>query len=64
VADAGAAGTPAPSLEVDAGSLIARCGGGGALDVLSLEVDGAILAPSGVSARFGMARVRLGDAAA
>jgi methionyl-tRNA formyltransferase len=61
VADAGAAGTPAPALEVDAGRLIARCGGGGALNVLSLEVDGAILAPSTVSARFGTAPVRLGE---
>ena len=64
VADAGAAGTPAPALEVDDGCLIARCGGGGALNVLSLEVDGAILAPSNVSARFGAAPVRLGEAAA
>ena len=64
VADAGTAGTPAPALAVDAGRLIARCGGGGALDVLSLEVDGAIVAPSTVSARFGTAPVRLGDVTA
>jgi len=61
VADAGAAGTPAPALEVDDGCLIARCGGGGALNVLSLEVDGTIVAPSNVSARFGTAPVRLGS---
>jgi len=61
VADAGTAGTPAPALAVDAGRLIARCGGGGALDVLSLEVDGTIVAPSTVSARFGTDPVRLGE---
>ena len=64
VADAGTAGTPAPALEVGEGRLIARCGGGGALNVLSLEVDGTIVAPSTVSARFGTAPVRLGDVTA
>jgi methionyl-tRNA formyltransferase len=60
VIDAETAGTPTPALEVHAGRLIARCGGGGALDVLSLEVEGTMVAPSTVSARFGTAPVRLG----
>jgi len=64
VADAGAARPPAPALEVGEGGLIARCGGGGTLNILSLEVDGAIVAPSAVSARFGTAPVRLGEAPA
>ena len=64
VVEARTAGTPAPMLEVDDGCLIARCGGGGALNVLSLEIDGAIHAPSSIAARFGTAPVRLGEATA
>jgi methionyl-tRNA formyltransferase len=64
VVDSGSAGTPDPVLEVGDGCLIARCGGGGALNVLTLEVDGAILAPSTVAARFGRAPLRLGSGGA
>jgi len=64
VADAGASASKAPALESDGGRLIARCGGGGALEVLALEVAGAIVAPSDLAARFGAAPVRLGGASA
>jgi len=35
-------------------------GGGGALEVLALEIDGAIVAPEALAARFGSASLRLG----
>jgi methionyl-tRNA formyltransferase len=58
------AGGPAraPSLALDeAGRLVARCGGGGTLQVLSGELDGARLDAELFRRRFGAAPVPLGD---
>jgi len=60
VADAGAMRRNTPILEVDRERIVARCGGGGALEVLALEIDGAIVAPEALAARFGSASLRLG----
>jgi methionyl-tRNA formyltransferase len=49
-----------PVLEVDRERLVARCGGGGDLEVLALEIDGAVVAPEALAARFGSAPLRLG----
>ena len=64
VADAGVSPTQAPTLEVDGERLMARCGGGGMLQVLALEVDGAVIAPAAVAGRFGAVAIRLGQFAA
>jgi methionyl-tRNA formyltransferase len=60
-------GTPparAPSMTVERGRLVARCGGGGALAVLELEVDGRVLPATDFAATYGAAYgaagVRLG----
>jgi methionyl-tRNA formyltransferase len=63
VADAAAPRAPQPVLESDRMRAIARCGGGGVLDVLSLEVDGEIVAPSALAERFGALPIHLGAAA-
>jgi len=60
IADAGATRTDTPVLEFDRERLVARCGGGGALEVLTLEIDGAVVAPDDLAARFGSATLRLG----
>jgi methionyl-tRNA formyltransferase len=44
-----------PSITVENGRLVARCGGGGALAVLELEVDGAMVSASDFTARYGAA---------
>jgi methionyl-tRNA formyltransferase len=54
--------TLAPALEARDGRLLAHCGGGGTLHVLSLEVDGAEMAPSAFAERFGPAPAVLGGA--
>jgi methionyl-tRNA formyltransferase len=64
VADAAASPAQAPTLEFDGERLIARCGGGGMLQVLAIEVDGAVTAPSALAARFGAAAIRLGTISA
>ena len=57
-----AAGTPAtPSLAVEHGSLLARCGGGGILRIDALEIDGRIHTPTMVVERFGAAPSPLGE---
>ena len=61
VADAGVSPARAPTLEFDGERLIARCGGGGMLQVLALEVDGTVTSPSALAARFGLAPLRLGE---
>jgi methionyl-tRNA formyltransferase len=61
VADAGVPPAQAPTLEFDGERLIARCGGGGKLQVLALEVDGTAIAPAAVAARFGTLPLRLGN---
>jgi methionyl-tRNA formyltransferase len=62
VADAAAPRAAQPVLESDRMRAIARCGGGGALDVLTLELDGAIVAPSALAERFGAVPIHLGAA--
>jgi methionyl-tRNA formyltransferase len=61
VADADAPRT-SPTLESTGTSLIARCGGGGALHVLALELGGVLVAPADFAARFGRVPVPMGDA--
>ena len=55
--------TAAPArLSVDGdGRLVARCGGGGLLQILDCEVDGRALRPGDFTARFGDAPVTLGE---
>jgi methionyl-tRNA formyltransferase len=60
VADTSAPRASPPVLETDGRRAVARCGGGGTLDVLALEVDGAMLAPAALAQRFGAVPVRLG----
>ena len=52
--------TLAPALEARDGRLLAHCGGGGTLEVLALEIDGAALTPAAFAAKFGRAAVGLG----
>jgi methionyl-tRNA formyltransferase len=61
VADAAAPRASPPVLEFDGNRAIARCGGGGALDLLAIEVDSALVAPSALAQRFGAGPVRLGS---
>src|SRR6266508_3379697 len=51
--------TLAPTIEASGGRLFARCGGGGTLEVLALEIDGAPVDASGLAAHFGAAPVAL-----
>jgi methionyl-tRNA formyltransferase len=60
VADAAAPRAAQPVLESDRRRAIARCGGGGALEVLSLEVDGTLVPPAALAERFGTAPLPLG----
>jgi methionyl-tRNA formyltransferase len=60
VIDAAGPGTLAPALEVREGRLVARCGGGGTLQVLSLELDGVMTTADALAARFGPAPAALG----
>jgi len=54
--------TLAPALETRDGRLLAHCGGGGTLEVLALEIDGAASAPAAFAVKFGKAPVVLGAA--
>ena len=54
--------TLAPALEARDGRLLAHCGGGGTLHVLSLEVDGDELGAAAFAQRFGAAPAALGGA--
>jgi methionyl-tRNA formyltransferase len=47
----------APGLTVEGDRLVACCGGGGTLDVLALEIDGALVDPAGFERRFGSRRI-------
>ena len=60
VADAAAPRATQPVLESDRTRAIARCGGGGTLEVLSLEVDGTLVPPLTLAERFGLAPLALG----
>ncbi|MDG4596357.1 MAG: formyltransferase [Candidatus Contendobacter sp.] len=44
---------PEPFLELTDGRLIARCAGGGALHVLTLEIGGEVVSPTQLAARLG-----------
>jgi methionyl-tRNA formyltransferase len=63
VIDPVGAPTLAPTIRAGDGVIVAHCGGGGALRVLSLEVDGAPMAAPEITARFGPAPVSLGGGA-
>jgi len=62
VAPPGIAPPGIATLGVDAGGLVAHCGGGGQLRVRALEVDGEPLPPEAFAARFGREPVLLGGA--
>jgi methionyl-tRNA formyltransferase len=62
VADPAAPPASSPALEAIEGRLIARCGGGGALAVLALELAGTACNAPSFAARFGGARAPLGTA--
>jgi len=51
---------PEPLLELTDGRLIARCAGGGALQVLALELAGEPVAPAALAARLGPGPWQLG----
>jgi methionyl-tRNA formyltransferase len=50
----------APALVTDGAALVARCGGGGTLEVVALEIAGAPVSPATLRDRFGDAPVPLG----
>jgi hypothetical protein len=52
--------TLTPTLEVRDDRLCAHCGGGGTLQVLEVEIDGAAATPSALVAKFGTAPAILG----
>jgi methionyl-tRNA formyltransferase len=53
VVDATSAPTLTPTLEARDGRLLAHCGGGGTLQVLALELEGAMVTPAHLAGRFG-----------
>ena len=61
VLDRSAPPTLTPTLGRDGDRLVAHCGGGGALEVLALELDGARVSPHDVGALFGPAPASLGS---
>ena len=62
IADAAAPSAHPPAIETREGRLLAQCGGGGTLEVLALEIDGALVTPSSFAASFGADRAVLGGA--
>ena len=58
--DAATPPTLTPTLAAGDGRLLAHCGGGGTLQVLALEVDGAAMGAAALASRFGPAPVPLG----
>ena len=63
VTDAEAAGTLTPTIEAQPQRIVARCGGGGTLAVLALEIDGLAVDARGLVDRFGRAPVPLSSGA-
>lgn len=59
--DSHSAPTLAPTLAVSGDRLLAHCGGGGALQVLHLELDGVSADITAVKTRFGLSPALLGD---
>jgi len=47
----------APRLTLEDNRIVAYCGGGGKLDVLALEIDGALVDAAGLERRFGSQRI-------
>jgi methionyl-tRNA formyltransferase len=62
VLDPGTAPTPTPTISFRDGRAVARCGGGGSLDLLALEIDGAATTPAVLAARLGSATTALDEA--
>ena len=60
VLDARAAPMRGPSIAVENGHLVARCGGGGSLSVLELEIDDAPVSAGAFAATHGTGEVPLG----
>jgi methionyl-tRNA formyltransferase len=60
VLDAGAPRAREPSMTVERGRLVARCGGGGALAVLELEIDGLAFSATDFAAKYGAANAAAG----
>ena len=60
VLDASAVPARPPSMTVANGRLVARCGGGGALAILELEVDGAEVSARDFAATHGVAYGAMG----
>jgi methionyl-tRNA formyltransferase len=60
--DPGAACTAVATLTARDGRITVHCGGGGVLEVLALEIDGAPAAPAAVAALLARATVALGEA--
>jgi methionyl-tRNA formyltransferase len=58
--DAGAAAVKPPSMKVEGNTVVARCGGGGSLAILELEIDGTPVSASDFAARHGDLAVPLG----
>jgi methionyl-tRNA formyltransferase len=60
VLDASKAPVRNPSMAAENGRLVARCGGGGALAILRLELDGAEVSATDFAATHGVTGVPLG----
>jgi methionyl-tRNA formyltransferase len=61
VLDAGALPAGSPSMTAENGHIVARCGDGGALAILELEIEGARVSASEFAAAHGAIAVPLGD---
>ena len=53
--------TPTPTIQTSEGRLVARCGGGGTLALLALEIGGAMVDAAALTSRFGTAPVPIGS---
>jgi methionyl-tRNA formyltransferase len=61
VLDAASPPTSTPTIAAEDDRLVARCGGGGVLQVLSLEIDGTAMTTAAFVQRFGHAPAILGE---
>ena len=62
VLDRESAPTPTPAISFHDGRATARCGAGGMLDLLALEIDGMVTAPAALAMRLGSATEPLNGA--